>query len=437
MFDIEKKNRSRFSLKILALGVICLLLLVLVRFTHSAHVEDRVRVELTDDEIADHLESLKSIGYLGQVHESKGSGGSSSGSYPKSGATSGYRLCVSSSASEAVLFNANNKAVHKWARAFDDIWASHASVKKSIRRYWRNAFLLPDGHLLAIVDGLGVVELDENSKIVWKRLNGAHHGLAVLPNGEIVVICRRKRSAPQLLVGQDLFDDVLERLNRRGELLEAVSLLDSFENTKGVASWLELRKKFRSIERCSRSKRISSMKADPFHANSIVYVDNGAFIEKTGVSKGSFLISIRNLDSLVVLNTSTHKIEWIATGPFYEQHSAQIQEDGNILLYNNYGLNCRSEIQRIDPKNKEVVWRFGGGARQDFFSGGCGAVQSLGSNRFIVTVTEEWRAFEVDEYEKMVWHFDAPCGDVSKGYRTKYLFTMRHYPETYLKVSLQ
>ena len=106
----------------------------------------------------------------------------------------GLTLYTSGDAPSAYLLDASGKVVHSWTVSFEQVFPN---VAKSLSddtlrytQYWRHATLLPDGALLVIFEGLGLVKIDRNSHVVWAKQNKAHHDLKILPDGSLLVIAR-------------------------------------------------------------------------------------------------------------------------------------------------------------------------------------------------------------------------------------------------------
>ncbi len=57
--------------------------------------------------------------------------------------------------------------------------------------YWRRAFLYPNGDLLAIYEGFGLIKIDKNSHLLWANPLRFHHDLWIDPaSGDIWALSR-------------------------------------------------------------------------------------------------------------------------------------------------------------------------------------------------------------------------------------------------------
>ena len=75
---------------------------------------------------------------------------------------------------------------------------------------WHHAEMLPNGHLLAIVKDEVIIELDWNSKLVWKARVRAHHDCARDEKGNTIVVALHEKPDPWNTGKQILFDNLIE-----------------------------------------------------------------------------------------------------------------------------------------------------------------------------------------------------------------------------------
>ena len=71
--------------------------------------------------------------------------------------------------------------LHKWKRDVYSVWHDYKPPNGSRNHeVWRRVHLLENGDLLAIFEGIGIIKIDKNSKLLWASPNKAHHDLFVL-----------------------------------------------------------------------------------------------------------------------------------------------------------------------------------------------------------------------------------------------------------------
>ena len=142
---------------------------------------------------------------------------------------------------------------------------------------------------------------------------------------------------------------------------------------------------------------------DWLHTNSVDFFDDG-----------DLLVSLRNLNRIVRIDYATGDIEWSwGDGVLGHQHSAEVLDSGNILLFDNgyhrtpgdecVETPCSSRALELDPETGDVVWSFEPG---DLFSIGFGDADRLPNGNTLVTFGRhepEAIVVEVTPFGEVVW----------------------------------
>jgi hypothetical protein len=143
--------------------------------------------------------------------------------------------------------------------------------------------------------------------------------------------------------------------------------------------------------------------ADIFHTNSIEILEEGRRLQ--------FLLSIRSLNAVAILDVASGRIVWALSGRWHKQHEAQIV-DGNLLLFDNLGLTRaepgleQSRVLEIDMDSLDVVWSY---TAPGFYTKGAGAQQRLPNGNTLITESERGRIIEVTHEGTVVWEYVNPA----------------------------
>ena len=113
-----------------------------------------------------------------------------------------YRLYSGRSTEAAHLIDIHGREVHRWEYVQGQTW--------------HYAHMLGDGHLVAIAKDVMILELDWDSKLVWKHEGRAHHDFARLEGGNTLVVSRRAMTNPWTNEGT-LDCDILLEVTPGGE----------------------------------------------------------------------------------------------------------------------------------------------------------------------------------------------------------------------------
>ncbi|HWM95088.1 MAG TPA: arylsulfotransferase family protein [Thermoanaerobaculia bacterium] len=320
----------------------------------------------------------------------------------------GLNLYLSGHAAEAVLMDRKGEVLHRWRYPLRRLWPDLAADPDMAKlEYWRRAWLFPNGDLLGIYEGLGIVKLDARSNVLWSRRGGFHHDLQVLDGGRIWVLDREGKLLPRINPAEGVLEDFVTVLSPDGEVVRRISLLEAFERSRFGPL----------LERMERA-------GDIFHTNTLEVLD-GRF----GFRKGNVLLSVLKLDALAVLDPEREEIVWARTGSWRRQHQPTFLDDGNILLFDNRGPGGESSrVIEIDPRTLEIRWQFGG-PEVDLFSKTLGSCQRLPNGNTLITESENGRALEVTRDGRVVWEFHNPHRAGERKELVAVLFEMLRLPE--------
>lgn len=305
----------------------------------------------------------------------------------------GLNFYVSGHAAEAVLIDMRGRVLHRWRYPLRRLWpdlAEDPGMKKL--EYWRRAYLYPNGDLLGIYEGQGIVKLDARSRVLWSHRGGIHHDLEILLNGDIWVLDREGKVIPRINPDKGVLEDMVTVLDARGRVKRKISLLKAFE-------------------RSAHASLLGGMarEGDIFHTNTLEVLD-GRFADRhPAFRKGNVLVSVLKLDALAILDPDREEIVWTRTGAWRRQHQPTFLDSGRLLLFDNLGAGrTRSRVLEIDPLTGETVWQYGGTPGVDFLSKTLGSCQRLANGNTLVTESENGRAIEVTPEGRIVWELYNP-----------------------------
>jgi hypothetical protein len=316
----------------------------------------------------------------------------------------GLNLYVSGHAAEAVLMDMRGRTLHRWRYPVRRLWPDLARDPRMAKlEYWRRAWLFPNGDLLAIYEGLGLVKLDARSRVLWAYRGGIHHDLEVTADGTIWVLDREGR--------EGRLEDFVTAFDSSGRLRRRISILECFERS-AYASLL----------------RGMAHTGDLFHTNTLEVLDGRFAGRNPAFRKGNLLVSVLKLDAIAVLDPDRRTVVWARTGGWRRQHQPTFLDNGDLLLFDNLGAGPgRSRILEIDPETGRTVWQFGAG----LFSKTLGSCQRLPNGNTLITESENGRALEVTRDGRIVWEFHNPHRAGERDELVAVLFEMVRLPRDF------
>lgn len=320
--------------------------------------------------------------------------------YDKQSAYDGLNFVVSADAPKAFVMDMKGNILHEWRKDFEQVWpetGAHEFAPDVYKTYWRRAYLLDNGELLAMFMNFGLIKLDKDSNLLWAYKGGSHHDLFIGEEDNIYVLTREIKNHDGLQIESMAFDkpvmeDFITVLTPSGKEVKKISLIDCFLNSD-YAPLLEHIK----------------VPVDIFHANTIKLIDGSVAHSYPMFKKGHILVSMRNIHTIAVIDPEQEKVTWVATGMWKYQHEPRLLSNGHILVFDNRGgKDGKSRAVEFDPLTREIVWSYQGDPAEAFYSREAGTIQRLPNGNTLITESENGRGFEVTKEGEIVWEFYNP-----------------------------
>jgi hypothetical protein len=376
-------------------------------------------------------------------------------------ASPGLNLYALPTRGEAQLFDMDGRLVHAWASSVGQPDPSLGLL--SFFGGWQHVALGPAEELYAIVSRSSLLKLDAASRILWERRLAVHHDLWVTPDGDVFVPTDELRVVERPGRRRLVIDNVVVRLSQDGavrgrwSVLEVLrrepafakrfdSLLDGAYAAldAGLRDLLEARRRdggeeaehahrllahprLVDVERAlagqippgpdaellSLLREVPGSPPDLLHTNAVLVLDR----DVRGLGRqGDFLVSVRNLDLLAVVDPEAGRLRWSwGPGQLERQHQPSVLANGHLLVFDNRPRRGRSRVLELAPDSGEIVWSYEG-TGAGFFSEGMGGCQGLANGNVLVVESAAGRAFEVTRSGEVVWEFLAP--ELPDGRRT-------------------
>ena len=311
----------------------------------------------------------------------------------------GANLYCSGHAPEAILMDMQGRPLHRWRYLFEDAFPGRRPLQESL--FFRRVALLPDGELLAMFQGTGLIKLDRDSNLVWAAPVAAFNDFFIEPDGRVLVLHKEARVIPEINPAEPVLEDFIAELTPDGELVGRASLLELFRRPP----WDSL---------------LAGMAdaGDILHSNTVTRLEAAGGLDpgaaapaagETPFAAGNLLVSLRNVDVLGVLDASATRVLWGQRGPWAAQHEPVLLANGNLLLFDNMGGPGEStRVLEIEPSSGEIVWSYGEAEGEALVSPEGGTVARLPNGNTLITASESGRAIELDPSGRVVWEYLSP-----------------------------
>ncbi len=349
------------------------------------------RDRLTEEQ-REEVERLRSIGYLSGSRQAPEVSGVTVHDGAK--ALDGLNFVLSGHRPGAALMDMSGRVLHEWSVELLDVWPDKVDeADDENAQYWRAAHLFENGDVIAIFEGIGIIKVDADSRIIWAHDNGAHHDLQVLDDGRICTLTRDAHIVRRINPATPILEDFVEILDADGNSLRRVSTLEAFENSM-----------YSNVTELLGMRRIG----DIFHTNSVQYLDGSMVGRIPAFAEGNVLISTRKQSLVAVVDMNREEVVWAFTGLWNAQHMPRQLRSGHILVFDNLGNQGRSRVIEFDPMTQEIIWVYAGDRPEDFYTQMCGANHRLPNGNTLIIESDYGRAFEVTETGEIIWEYVNP-----------------------------
>jgi hypothetical protein len=271
----------------------------------------------------------------------------------------------------------------------------------------RKAHLFPDGELIALYEqgggtpwGVGLVKMDAASRVMWTYDARTHHDFTVDGEGNIYTLVHEVHRQPlpglpsQILL--PVVEDYVVVLSSDGRELQRLGVTEALRSSP-FASILALPK--------------PTDRGDLWHANDIELLSDDLAQAFPSLRAGQVMVSLRTVDTLIVVDLEQRSVVWALRGPWHRQHDPDFLPNGNLLVFDNkghYGPGEPSRVLELDPTTWCVEWQYTGSAEDPFYTRGAGAQQRLPNGNTLITESLPGRILEVTTEGDVVWEYLSP-----------------------------
>ena len=329
----------------------------------------------------------------------------------------GLNVYTSGHAPEAFLMDMEGNVLHKWAYAVEDVWPE---VPRTIHStFWRRIYPYPNGDLLAIFEGIGMLKLDKDSNLLWAYHGGTHHEAWVADDGDIYVLTRKGQIIERINPTKPVLPDAITVLSPDGEVKKQVPVLEAFERSNYRRLLMDIKRQ-----------------GDLFHTNSVYVFDGSLEHLSPHFKKGNVLTSLYKLDVVAIVDMDTGQVVWAHSGrpeQWVKQHHPRALENGNILVFDNQGRDGKSRVVEFDVKTGKFVWQYPGDSGAELYSKTCGTSDRLPNGNTLITESDNGRALEIAPDKTIVWEFYNPHRAGENNELIATLFELRRVDRDYVE----
>jgi hypothetical protein len=315
----------------------------------------------------------------------------------------------------AWIVDRNGNVIHHWETDLNALWhdADYITGETDPGDFASlGTKLLPDGSLIvafqndtAFPEGAGLAKFDRDGKLVWRNKRHVNHWFTVGPDGTIYAPAHSVLVTPAT-IGKTRHQitckqvkaqtDYIAIMSPDGQLRDRIDVMDLLVSN-GYAALVQM----------------TNNECDPFHLNLVQYIDERIASRLDSVDAGDLLISLRNINTVLIFSPQTRTIKWIDTGRYVEQHSPRFLPDASLVVFDNRGGDPRFGGARIvretlDQRDFSVVAPREDVPLGDAFTSNYAGNIAVGPNgeRLLVALTSMGEILEIDVASgKPLWRY--------------------------------
>jgi hypothetical protein len=326
------------------------------------------------------------------------------------------------SSTQAFLVNMRGEVVHRWAIPFSEVWPSPPHLRGPIDDALVCFFdcrLYPNGDLLVVLhgqqnrtNGYGLAKLDKDSTVIWRYPHHIHHDVDVGEDGTIYAIAQKvvhdMPKGLEIVPTPALVDELVVLSPDGKELRKPIPILQAFRDSP-YAPLLDVldsenkRDLSTGLDRQRFLDDVPDNLHEPQHMNCVRVLPRRLTSKFPSFQEGQVLISLRNMDTIAMLDLQKKAIVWAAQGSWRAQHDAQFLENGHLLIFDNLGSPRGSRVLEYDPQTQAFPWSYPQGNQAAFLTRERGMCQRLPNGNTLIVSSEQGAIWEVTPRREMVW----------------------------------
>jgi len=330
--------------------------------------------------------------------------------YEKDSAYEGLNLVTSMASNNQLsvrVIDMEGERIHEWDIDWFNIWLNpkhlteHEIPKSRPGTHIHGAVLMENGDLVFNFEHLGMVRLNICGDVVWRLPYRTHHSIYMDEHGSLWVSGQRNhdKSIPEFPNYKPPFIEyTIIEVSPKGEIIQEISVMDLLkENDLNGLLYMS-----------TLHNDSTEVTGDTLHLNDVETFPSA--MEEGIFEAGDIMISLRNINTILVFGQADKKLKFQSTGGFARQHDPDFIDGNTISVFDNnniapelYGPQSRILILSAMQNSSHIF--YSGSESHRFYTDIMGKHQWLPNGNLLITESRKGRAFEIDKNGEIVWEF--------------------------------
>jgi len=147
----------------------------------------------------------------------------------------------------------------------------------------------------------------------------------------------------------------------------------------------------------------ANQKGDFLHTNGVKVLRPAMAAKFPQFKAGQVLTSLRNRDTIAVLDLDKRSAVWAAQGVWRLQHDPEFLDNGHLLLFDNFGSTKGSRVLEYDPVTQAMPWSYTNENSSAFHATMRGTKQRLPNGNTLIVDPDNRHLLEVTHEKELVW----------------------------------
>lgn len=288
-----------------------------------------------------------------------------------------------------------------------DVTAFGAMPKSEPGTHIHGIALMDNGDFVFNFEHLGLVRLNICGKPVWRLPYRTHHSVFLDEDQTIWVSGQVNRY--QVIDQQPNYEPpfieyTAVQVSQDGKILREFSI-PAILRQNDLGGLLHL---------ANLANRRTDVSGDTLHLNDVETFP--ASMREGLFRRGDVMVSLRNINTVLVFDPGTGTVKYLNTGRYVRQHDPDFLDGETISVLDNNNLlpggrDLKSRIVIEHPARGTHETYYDGDEQRGFFTSILGKHQWLPNGNLLVTESQRGRAFELNPERRIVWEFVNFVGD--------------------------